>query len=241
MKTTTADKVVESLDEMFSRHGLPLSIASDNGHQFVSKIFTEYWESNGIKHRRITPLRPQANGEIERQNRATPHTTTGVSPAELLFKRKVRTKLPDVQEGVRDDEFKDKDSEMKMKAKLYADKRRNAEESELVPGDAVLMRQSKENKLSTRFEPEPYKVVSRDKNSVVVESPQGVQYQRNLTHVKKYQTPAIDCEDSTQPSDYGEQPTEIQNKVETAEQPTTASRPTRTRKVPKKFDDFVVT
>ena len=92
---------------------------------------------------------------------------TGVSPAELLFRRKVREKLPDVQEGVRDDEFKDKDAEMKKKAKLYADKR-NAENSELAPGDAVLMRQRQENKLSTRFEPEPYKVVSREKNSVGV-------------------------------------------------------------------------
>ena len=55
----------------------------------------------------------------------------------------MRTKLPGVQQGVRDDEFKDKDAEMKMKAKLYADKKRNAEASELVPGDAVLMRQSK--------------------------------------------------------------------------------------------------
>ena len=71
MKTTTADKVVESLDEIcFSRYGLPLPIASDDGPQFVSKIFTEYLESNGIKHRRVTPLLPQANGEIERKNRS---------------------------------------------------------------------------------------------------------------------------------------------------------------------------
>ena len=47
-----------------------MSIANDNGTQFVSKIFEEYLENNGIKHRKITPLWPQANGEIKRQNRS---------------------------------------------------------------------------------------------------------------------------------------------------------------------------
>ena len=55
---------------MFSRHGLSLSIANDNGPQFVSKVFSEYLENNGIKHRRVTPLWPYATGEIERQNRS---------------------------------------------------------------------------------------------------------------------------------------------------------------------------
>lgn len=49
---------------------------------------------------------------------------------------------------------------MKTKAKLYADKRRNAEIVELEAGDDVLVKQNKENKLSTSFEPEPYQVVS---------------------------------------------------------------------------------
>ena len=101
---------------------LLLSIASDNGPQFMSKVFNEYLENNGNTQRRVTPLWPQANGEIERQNRsmlkrmqiaqaeglelrtyltayrATLHTTTGVSPAEWLFRRKIRTNLLDVLE-----------------------------------------------------------------------------------------------------------------------------------------------
>ena len=59
--------------------------------------------------------------------------------------------------------------------------------------------------------------------------------------MKKYQTPTIECEDSTQPSNYVEHSTEVRNTVETAEQPITPSRPTHTRKMSKKFDDFVVT
>ena len=69
--------------------------------------------------------------------RSTPHTTTGVSPAELLFRRKIRTKLPEVGEAVMDDECRDKDIEIKIKAKLYADKRRNTEIVEVAAGDTM--------------------------------------------------------------------------------------------------------
>ena len=107
--------------------------------------------------------------------RSTPHTTTGVSPAELLFGRKMRTKLPELKEESTESEMRDKDGEMKAKAKRYVDKKRNAQESDLAPGDQVLVRQERKNKLSTPFAPEPYDVVTKTGNSVVVESPEGVQ------------------------------------------------------------------
>ena len=93
-----------------------VSVTSDNGPQFISDTIEQYFTNCGIEHRKTTPLWPQANGEVERQNRSllkriaqaenknwkkelltyliayrtTPHTTTGVSPAELLFGRKLR-------------------------------------------------------------------------------------------------------------------------------------------------------
>ena len=112
-KSTTFEKIVSMLSKIFLIHGLPSSLRTDNGSQFVSDYFKKYLEENGIEHRRTTPLWPQANGEIEKQNRSilkrlriaqaegrnwrseiddflmmyriTPHSTTGVSPAELLF------------------------------------------------------------------------------------------------------------------------------------------------------------
>ena len=50
--------------------------------------------------------------------RSTPHSTTGVSPAELLFGRKIRTKLPQLQEFTCDDEVRDCDNERKEKGKM---------------------------------------------------------------------------------------------------------------------------
>ena len=111
--------------------------------------------------------------------RSTPHTTTGESPAELLFGRKMHTKLPERRKESIESEMRDRDGEMKAKAKQYADKKRNVQESDLATGDKLLVKQEHKNKLSTPFAPEPFDVATKIGNSVVVESPEGVQLMRN--------------------------------------------------------------
>ena len=114
-----------------------------------------------------------------------------MSPAELPFKRKIRTKLPEFHEDNVASEVRDRDGEMKANAKLYADEKRHAEYSDLVPDDKVLVKQERQNKLSTPFAPELYDVVSRNDSSIVIKSPEGVQYERNKAHLKKYETEAV--------------------------------------------------
>ena len=189
---------------MFARHGLPESLTSDNGPQFISAEFAEYMVQQGIRHHKVTAKWPQANGEVERQNssllkrlqiahaekknwktelniylaayRSLPHPTTGVSPAELLFGRKIRTKLPELSDVHVEQGVRDRDGEQKSKSKSYADSRRGARPSEVLPGDQVLVQQEKIDKLSTRFNPTPYTVVSKHGNSLIVQSQQGAQY-----------------------------------------------------------------
>ena len=69
-KRNTAEVAVDSLKKMFATHGLPYTVTSDNGSHFLAEIFETFFKDNGTKHRKITPLWPQANGEIERQNRS---------------------------------------------------------------------------------------------------------------------------------------------------------------------------
>ena len=52
--------------------------------------------------------------------RSTPHSTTGVSPAELLYERKIRTKMPEFESvdeeempGTIDQHARDQDAERK--------------------------------------------------------------------------------------------------------------------------------
>ena len=67
MRSTTSEKIIESLERIFMIHSLPLSVTSDNGPRFVSSEFERYLEGCGIEHRKTTPLWSQANGEVERQ------------------------------------------------------------------------------------------------------------------------------------------------------------------------------
>ena len=95
------------------------------------------------------------------------------------------TKVPHLQEFTIEDDVRDRDSERKEKGKVYGDCKMNACESEIQEGDKVLLRQEKENKLSTPYKQSPLTVVQKNGNSVLVEA-DAVQYPRNLTHVKKY-------------------------------------------------------
>ena len=58
------------LEKRFPTHGLPLSITSNNGPQFISEVVEQYFTNCGMENRKRTPLWAQANGEVERQNRS---------------------------------------------------------------------------------------------------------------------------------------------------------------------------
>ena len=124
LHSTTSKVIISRLRTQFARHGIPHSLRTDNGPQFVSDEFRQFLSEMGIQHRRNTPLWPLANGQVERQNRTllktlkiahaeqknwnielqrfllayrtTPHTTTGESPSKLLFGHDIRSKLPDL-------------------------------------------------------------------------------------------------------------------------------------------------
>lgn len=60
MKDTNCSKLIDSLENMLCRHGLPRSITSDNGHEFRSDQF--------IGQQDRIPLHSAASREAERQN-----------------------------------------------------------------------------------------------------------------------------------------------------------------------------
>ena len=116
MKSATALATVQTLQTLFSRFGVPESIVSDNGPQFVAVEFQEFCKRNRIRHILIAPYHTASNGLAERCVQTfkrglkkfsegiaedqmarfvlqyiTPHTTTGRCPSELLFRRKLRT------------------------------------------------------------------------------------------------------------------------------------------------------
>ena len=120
---------------------------------------------------------------------------------------------------------------MKQKRTDYADERRGGQENNLVPGDQVLMKQRKENKLSTTFEDTPYKVTNKYGNEVTVASHEGVSYKRNVTESKKYLT----ANNGPDQQDTGDGAT---GGVVNAEVPELPLRPTRERRTPEYLNDY---
>ena len=124
VSSTSAKVTVPKLERIFATHGIPHILKSDNGPPFPGREFYAFMKELGTKHKPSIPLSPQGNGEVESfmkplekaictavaenkyykrvifkfllNYRATPHSTTGKSPAELLFNRKIHTKLPEL-------------------------------------------------------------------------------------------------------------------------------------------------
>ena len=146
---------------------------------------------------------------------------------------------------------------MKQKTKDYADSKRNAQEIKIEVGDSVLLQQRRQDKLTARFEVEPYRVIDRSGNQITGESPAGVRYKRNISHTKKYQEPEVVTADvgggfeSLAVAISPLSPESTAHGVATPDTPgvhnvaarhteTTPRRSMRERTVPKRFQDFVL-
>ncbi|PIK41369.1 hypothetical protein BSL78_21779 [Apostichopus japonicus] len=185
-KSTSANATIPILDKVFSTFGIPQVVKSDNGPPFQGSDFCKFAEYLGFQHRKITPLWPQSNATAERfmrtvektiraavinnnrswrqelhvflrNYRATPHSSTKISPAELLFGRKLRIKLPQ-QEAIPTDDIVRKSDKQKMK--INAERQRNFKPSNITIGDTVLVTQPKVNKLTPTYDPRPFKVTA---------------------------------------------------------------------------------
>jgi len=147
MKTVTSATIVRVLEGIFGRLGLPYSLRSDNGSQFVSDAIQNFLRDNGVKHRRITPLaswqmenasdttvrwwKQSASHTLREKiggvswpsfliaHRSSPHCSTGATPFFLMYGCETRTKLPDLcrERTVLDETTRDKDWANKLKGK----------------------------------------------------------------------------------------------------------------------------
>ena len=130
--TLTLSATIELLRRSSASLGLPEVLVSDNGTAFKSSEFSEFLKKNGIWHLLTPPYHPASNGLVERsvhtfkeglkrrkefslntqlsrflfKYRLTPHSSTGFSPAELMFGQKLRSTLdllkPTPDEGAAD-------------------------------------------------------------------------------------------------------------------------------------------
>ena len=120
--------------------------------------------------------------------RATPHPSTGKSPAELLFGRKFRTKLPDLRPNPAKNRpdilaARAADTEAKARMKLYKDNKATVQPTAIRQGDRVLLKQ-KTTKLNSVYDPEPY-TVTRTWGSQIEAERDGMRKLRDAQRWKK--------------------------------------------------------
>ena len=110
VNNATASTTVRELRKLFATHGIPETVVTDNGTQFVSEEFYQFLSQNGVACLQTAPKHPSSNGLAERavqtvkvgvrkiENgdlelrlqqfllcyRVTPQSTTSRSPSELL-------------------------------------------------------------------------------------------------------------------------------------------------------------
>ena len=130
-KSSTPFITIEKMRSTFAALGVPEQLVTDDGPSFTRAEFAQFVQNNGVRHVTTAPYHPGSNGLAERavqtfktglkkitegslesrlarfllNYRTTPHATTGVSPAELMFGRQIRTRLdllkPDFSRTVR--------------------------------------------------------------------------------------------------------------------------------------------
>ena len=187
--STSGQAAIPLIDKIFATHGIPEEVKTDGGPPFNGHEFAAYARWAGFTHVKTTPEDPEANGLVEnfmktlkktwhtarveqknpkqelykllRQYRATPHTSTGRPPAELLFNRVYRTRLPTAARPTQptpdDKSVRDAHDKAKRTQKKYKDAPANVSPNNIRQGDTVQLL-GRSSKTSPRYEPLPYRV-----------------------------------------------------------------------------------
>ncbi len=131
IRKINTNTIVSKLNHFFTTFGIPQTIQSDRGTNFTSVLFTEVLKELGIAQTLSSAYHPQSQGALERFHqtlkgllrkfcheqesewddalpymlfaiREAPNESTGVSPFELLFGRKVRGPLRIIKDKLLD-------------------------------------------------------------------------------------------------------------------------------------------
>ena len=158
LTSTTSASVIAAMKPVFSLHGIPDTVVSDNGPQYDSKEMKEFASLYGFNCVTTSPHYPQSNGFAERMVKTVKKLLTGMpdmymallsyratslpwcnlSPAELLMGRQLKTDVPQMKELLIPNwshliDFAEKDRRYKEKQKKDFDRRHRARPLPVLP------------------------------------------------------------------------------------------------------------
>ena len=201
----TSHAVVTATADIFSEHGSPEKVVSDNGGHYDCANYRNFAESWGFEHVTSSPHYPQSNGFIERSIqtvkrtlakakesdrdpckamlslRSTPIDYHLPSPSELLYARKLKGDLPIQIRNplIHRDEIQSRLSERQESQKAYHDTRAH----NLRPLEAEQPVRIQDH-VSGRWNKATVKE-RREPRSYLVESQSGNTLRRNRIHIRE--------------------------------------------------------
>lgn len=216
LKSKTTNEIISHLKQLFSIHGIPKFIISDN-MPFGSFEFKEFARNWNFKNITSSPNYPKSNGEAEKavhiakqmlkkccdknedlsiallEYRCTPVPSLNATPSELLMSRLLRTKLPvsnlKLTPRVQNGTL-EKLRKNQEKYKNYHDRTAKSKIQSFKPNQNVVMR--KENNWV------PGKIVrhANEPRSYYVKNESGNILRRNAIHLRPSQNEPEICNDS---------------------------------------------
>jgi len=168
LSSTISQSIIAHLKAIFSRHGIPEKMVTDNGPQYASNDCANFAKDYSFVHVTSSPRYAQSNGEAERAvqtvkrlfnkstdlhlallaYRATP-LQQGYSPAQLLMSRNLRTTVPVLPCRMKpvvvdSSHLRTRDGELKQKQKEHYDSRHRVQDLPVLEkGDEVYIPQMK--------------------------------------------------------------------------------------------------
>ena len=202
LKSTTSQAIIEALQSVFSRHGIPETVISDDGPQYSSNEFDTFAKKYNFNHITSSPLFPQSNGQVERAvqtvkrlmkrsddpymalltYRSTSLPWCNFSPSELLMGRRLRTTLPIVPDQLTPswpylNKFQELNEQFKERQKVDYDRRHRTHPLPSIPNDTEVW-------VTSGTIPSPGRVTAHSSapQSYIVDTPQG-EMRRNRLHL----------------------------------------------------------
>jgi len=198
LDSSDSNAVIKKLEGLFTMLGIPNTIVSDNGPQFVSDAFKQFLRKWDIQHVTSAPKSPQSNGEAERAvqtvkglmhknvnlqaalcvYRDTP-LANGFSPAELLFNRPMNSMGIMTDSKIDVNRLRKFESQQRRTQALQYNQRHAARSrSPIKIGEKVIVRDQGKP-------PVPASVVATRGREVVVASESTNLLRRNRSHISR--------------------------------------------------------
>ena len=255
------------MKKMFSRLGIPETLRSDNGPQYIAQVFKEFSKEWNFKHVTSSPEYPKSNGFVERhiqivKNLLTKAKQSGKdpylamlesrncpvenssSPAQLIYGRCLRSLLPIYQEklkikSINDDDIQDQKFQKQSKQAFYYDQHAKCQK-QLKEGQDVYVYQNEKWKEA---------VVEKkcaEPRSYIIKTQDGKIYRRNRNRLRPVQSEETSVEISDNENDNVDDENQVKNeklemKSENQPSPKTAVRTTRYGRVvkpPRRYDEY---